>query len=88
MANNHGSLIHWISREEVYAQQDSAAVRESRPYYPDPTADEAIGRIIREEKREKRKQLREERTQCRKPSRHPRIGVWRWDDDKKGGAAR
>lgn len=66
--------IHWITREKNCARQETAA-RKARPSHADPTADEAISNIMREEKKTRRGKGR--------PSRHPRIGVWRWDDDKK-----
>lgn len=63
--------IHWITREKNCARQET--VRRARPSHADPTADEAISNIIREEKKSKRS----------KPSHRPRIGVWRWDDEQR-----
>lgn len=70
-------VIHWITHEEVCVQQEVFAVRECRPSHPDPTADAAIGRVVRDERREKRKQRGN-----RKPFRQPKVGVWRWDDER------
>lgn len=70
--------IHWISHEDVVSRQETIVVREARPSHPDPTADEAIGRIMWEEKMAKKKRNR-------KQFRRPRIGVWRWDDEQRDG---
>lgn len=60
-------VIHWVTEHKEESPPRRAC---HRP--PDPTADKAIGNVIREEKRKKNRHYH------RKPR---RTGVWRAEED-------
>ena len=59
-------VIHWVTEHK----KESPPHRRVIHSHPDPTANEAIGNVIREERRKKR------------PKKCPRIGVWRAEEEK------
>lgn len=60
-------VIHWITEHK----EESAPNRKVSHSHPDPTANEAIGNVVREERRKKHR-----------PKKRPRIGVWRAEEAK------
>lgn len=58
-------VIHWVTEHK----DESPPRRRISQSHPDPTANEAIGNVIREERRRKRKKRK-----------RPRIGVWRAEE--------
>lgn len=60
-------VIHWITEHK----EESASNRKVSHSHTDPTANEAIGNVVREERRKKH---------C--PRKRPRIGVWRAEEAK------
>ena len=60
-------VIHWITEHK----EESAPNRKVSHSHPDPTANEAIGNVVREERRKKHR-----------PRKRPRIGVWRAEEAK------
>lgn len=60
-------VIHWVTEHK----DESPPKRKINHSYPDPTANEAIGNVIREERRK-----------TRPKKKHPRIGVWRAEEAK------
>lgn len=60
-------VIHWITEQK----KESPPHRRVNHSHPDPTANEAIGNVIREERRKKRPKKK-----------RPRIGVWRAEEEK------
>lgn len=60
-------VIHWVTEHK---EKSSSHKRVSQSH-PDPTANEAIGNVIREERRKKRPKKK-----------RPRIGVWRAEEAK------
>ena len=56
-------VIHWITEHK----EGGSPNRKVSHSHPDPTANEAIGNVVREERRKKH---------------HPRIGVWRAEEAK------
>lgn len=70
-------VIHWITEHK----EESALNRKVSHSHPDPTANEAIGNVVREERRKKqRPRKRPKRENYKK--KHPRIGVWRAEEAK------
>lgn len=67
-----GDVIHWITEHK----EESNLNRKVSHSHPDPTANEAIGNVVREERRKKH-QKREYQEKKR-----PRIGVWRAEEAK------
>lgn len=65
-------VIHWITEHK----EESAPNRKVSHSHPDPTANEAIGNVVREERRKKHPK-REHHEKKR-----PRIGVWRAEEAK------
>ena len=65
-------VIHWITEHK----EESALNRKVSHSHPDPTANEAIGNVVREERRKKhpKREYQEKK--------HPRIGVWRAEEAK------
>ena len=57
-------VIHWVTEHK-----DESPPRRMAHRPPDPTANQAIGNVIREECRRKRKKRK-----------RPRIGVWRAEE--------
>ncbi len=60
-------VIHWVTEHK----EENPPNRKVSYSHPDPTANEAIGNVIREERKKKHKK----RTR-------PRIGVWRAEEAK------
>ena len=60
-------VIHWITEHK----EESPPHRKVNHSHPDPTANESIGNVIREERRKKRPKKK-----------RPRIGVWRAEEEK------
>ena len=64
--------IHWITEHK----EEGSLNRKVSHSHPDPTANEAIGNVVREERRKKHP-----KRECQKKKR-PRIGVWRAEEAK------
>lgn len=60
-------VIHWITEHK----EESAPNRKVSHSHPDPTANEAIGHVLQEERRKKHPKKK-----------RPRIGVWRAEEAK------
>ena len=60
-------VIHWITEHK----EEGSLNRKVSHSHPDPTANEAIGNVVREERRKKHQKRK-----------HPRIGVWRAEEAK------
>ena len=60
-------VIHWVTENK----EESPPHRRVNHSHPDPTANEAIGNVIREERRKKHPKKKQ-----------PRIGVWRAEEAK------
>ena len=60
-------VIHWITEHK----EEGSLNRKVSHSHPDPTANEAIGNVIREERRK-----------TRPKKKRPRIGVWRAEEAK------
>lgn len=60
-------VIHWITEHK----EENSPNRKVSHSHPDPTANEAIGNVVREERRKKRHKKK-----------RPRIGVWRAEEAK------
>lgn len=60
-------VIHWITEHK----EESAPNRKVSHSHQDPTANEAIGNVVREERRKKHHKKK-----------RPRIGVWRAEEAK------
>lgn len=68
-------VIHWITEHK----EESSPNRKVSHSHPDPTANEAIGNVVREERRKKHrpgKRPKEEHSEKKRP----RIGVWRAEE--------
>ena len=61
------NVIHWITEHK----EENPPNRKVSHSHPDPTANEAIGNVIREERRKNRPKKK-----------RPRIGVWRAEEAK------
>ena len=60
-------VIHWVTEHK----EESPPNRKVSYSHPDPTANEAIGNVIREERKKKHKKRK-----------RPRIGVWMAEEAK------
>lgn len=60
-------VIHWITEHK----EEGSLNRKVSHSHPDPTANEAIGNVVREERRKKHQKRK-----------RPRIGVWRAEEAK------
>lgn len=69
--------IHWITEHK----EESSPNRKVSHSHPDPTANEAIGNVVREERRKKH-QKRKHPKREHQEKKHPRIGVWRAEEAK------
>ena len=70
-------VIHWITEHK----DESPSHRRVSHSHPDPTANEAIGNVVREERRKKhrpRKRSKREHLEKHRPC----IGVWRAEEAK------
>ena len=70
-------VIHWITEHK----EESSPNRKVSHSHPDPTANEAIGNVVREARRKKHrpgKRPKEEHSEKKRP----RIGVWRAEEAK------
>lgn len=67
-------VIHWITEHK----EEGSLNRKVSHSHPDPTANEAIGNVVREERRKKHRSRKRE---CQEKKR-PRIGVWRAEEAK------
>lgn len=65
-------VIHWITEHK----EEGSLNRKVSHSHPDPTANEAIGNVVREERRKKHP-----KRECQEKKR-PRIGVWRAEEAK------
>lgn len=65
------NVIHWITEHK----EENPPNRKVSHSHPDPTADEAISNVIREEGKKKHKKKHKKR-------KRPRIGVWRAKEAK------
>ena len=70
-------VIHWITEHK----EEGSLNRKVSHSHPDPTANEAIGNVIREERRKKH-QKRKHPKREHQEKKHPRIGVWRAEEAK------
>ena len=70
-------VIHWITEHK----EEESLNRKVSHSHPDPTANEAIGTVVREERR-KRHQKRKHPKREHHEKKHPRIGVWRAEEAK------
>ena len=61
-------VIHWVTEHK----EENPPNRKVSHSHPDPTADEAISNVIREEGKKKHKKRK-----------RPRIGVWRAEEAKR-----
>ena len=61
------NVIHWITEHK----EEGSLNRKVSHSHPDPTANEAIGNVIREERKKKHKKRK-----------RPRIGVWMAEEAK------
>ena len=70
MIDKNTEIVHWLSREEVANSQQP-----ERFYSPrsDPTANIAIGNVMRNERKKKSHHKR----------RKPKIQVWRAEDEER-----
>ena len=65
-------VIHWITEHK----EENSPNRKVSHSHPDPTANEAIGNVVREERRKKHQKRKHQE------KKHPRIGVWRAEEAK------
>ena len=70
-------VIHWITEHK----EESALNRKVSHSHPDPTANEAIGNVDREERRKKHQKRKHPKREYQE-KKHPRIGVWRAEEAK------
>ena len=70
-------VIHWITEHK----EEGSLNRKVSHSHPDPTANEAIGNMVREE-RSKKHQKRKHPKKEYQEKKHPRIGVWRAEEAK------
>ena len=75
-------VIHWITEHK----EERSPNRKVSHSHPDPTANEAIGNVIREERRKKHQKRKHPKRKHPKrehqEKKHPRIGVWRAEEAK------
>ena len=70
-------VIHWITEHK----EEGSLNRKVSHSHPDPTANEAIGNVVREERRKKYRSRKRPKRECQE-KKHPRIGVWRAEEAK------
>lgn len=70
-------VIHWITEHK----EEGSLNRKVSHSHPDPTANEAIGNVVREERRKKHQKRKHPKRECRE-KKCPRIGVWRAEEAK------
>ena len=70
MTDKNTEIVHWVSREEIAASQQPERVYSPRS---DPTANIAIGNVMRDEKARKKKTRRKRN----------KIQVWRAEDEER-----
>ena len=70
-------VIHWITEHKEEGSLD----RKVSHSHPDPTANEAIGNVGREERRKKHRPGKRSKREPQEKHR-PRIGVWRAEEAK------
>ena len=71
------NVIHWITEHK----EESALNRKVSHSHLDPTANEAIGNVVREERRKKHQKRKRPKREHQEKHR-PRIGVWRAEEAK------
>lgn len=70
-------VIHWITEHK----EGGSPNRKISHSHPDPTANEAIGNVVREERRKKHRPGKLSKREHQEKHR-PRIGVWRAEEAK------
>lgn len=70
-------VIHWITEHK----EGGSPNRKVSHSHPDPTANEAIGNVVREERRKKHSERKRPKKENYDKN-HPRIGVWRAEEAK------
>ena len=70
-------VIHWITEHK----EERSLNRKVSHSHPDPTANEAVGNVAREERRKKHHPRKRPKRECQEKKR-PRIGVWRAEEAK------
>lgn len=70
-------VIHWITEHK----EEGSLNRKVSHSHPDPTANEAIGNVVREERRKKHQKRKHPERECQEKKR-PCIGVWRAEEAK------
>lgn len=65
-------VIHWITEHK----EEGSLNRKVSHSHPDPTANEAIGNVVREERRKKHQKRKHPKRK------RPRIGIWRAEEAK------
>ena len=70
-------IIHWITEPK----EESAPHRKVSHSHPDPTANEAIGNVVREERRKKHQKRKHPKREHHE-KKHPCVGVWRAEEAK------
>ena len=70
-------VIHWITEHK----EESSPNRKVSHSHPDPTANEAIGNVVREERRKNHRPGKRPNVEHSEKKR-PRIGVWRAEEAK------
>ena len=70
-------VIHWITERK----EEGSLNRKVSHSHPDPTANEAIGNVVREERRKKHQKRKHTKRECQE-KKSPRIGVWRAEEAK------
>ena len=70
-------VIHWITEHK----EESSPNRKVSHSHPDPTANEAIGNVVREERRKKHQKRKHPKREHHE-KKHPCVGVWRAEEAK------
>ena len=70
-------VIHWITEHK----EEGSLNRKVSHSHPDPTANEAIGNVVREERKKTHRSRKRPKRECQEKKR-PRIGVWRAEEAK------
>lgn len=70
-------VVHWITEHKEEGSLD----RKVSHSHPDPTANEAIGNVVWEERRKKHQKRKRSKREHQEKHR-PRIGVWRAEEAK------
>lgn len=70
-------VIHWITEHK----EENPPNRKVSHSHPDPTANEAIGNVVREERRKKHRK-KEHHKKEHHEKKYTRIGVWRAEEAK------